>query len=109
MSVIVFAYGAKTLFRDVPARSLSPRDVLARIDSSPLRFGRYTDCAGALARAVKICYEQQRSQPAMPTRVYLLTDGPRRIQSIPEEYVVRQIPGEQLYKNLTEPLPLRIA
>ena len=40
--------------------------------------------------------------------VYLLTDGPRRVSSIPEEYVVRQISGEQLYKNLTDPLPLRI-
>ena len=40
--------------------------------------------------------------------VYLLTDGPRRIRSIPEEYVVRQISGEQLFNNLTQPLPLRI-
>ena len=40
--------------------------------------------------------------------VYLITDGPRKIRSIPEEYVVRQISGEQLIKNLTEPLPLRI-
>ena len=40
--------------------------------------------------------------------VYLLTDGPRKIRSIPEEYVVRQLTGKQLYKNVTEPLPLRI-
>jgi hypothetical protein len=40
--------------------------------------------------------------------VYLLTDGPRKIRMIPEEYVMRQISGEQLYKNLTELLPLRI-
>jgi len=40
--------------------------------------------------------------------VYLMTDGPRKIRSIPEEYVVRQISGEQLIKNLTQPLPLRI-
>ena len=40
--------------------------------------------------------------------VYLLTDGPRRIRSIPEEFVVRQLDGEQLVKNLTGPLPLRI-
>ena len=40
--------------------------------------------------------------------VYLLTDGPRKIRSIPEEYVVRQISGQQLYSNLTQPLPLRI-
>jgi hypothetical protein len=40
--------------------------------------------------------------------VYLVTDGPRKIRSIPEEYVVRQISGEQLIKNLTQPLPLRI-
>lgn len=40
--------------------------------------------------------------------VYLLTDGPRKIRAIPEEYVVRQISGKQLYQNLTQPLPLRI-
>jgi hypothetical protein len=40
--------------------------------------------------------------------VYLLTDGPRRIRSIPEEYVVRQLPGEELLRNVTQPLPLRI-
>ena len=40
--------------------------------------------------------------------VYLLTDGPRRVRSIPEEFVVRQLDGEQLVKNLTGPLPLRI-
>lgn len=40
--------------------------------------------------------------------VYLLTDGPRRIRRIPEEYVVRQIAGSQLIKNVTDPLPLRI-
>ncbi|MCG8586235.1 MAG: DUF2330 domain-containing protein, partial [Pirellulales bacterium] len=40
--------------------------------------------------------------------VYLLTDGPRKIRSIPEEYVVRQISGTQLFKNVTDLLPLRI-
>ena len=40
--------------------------------------------------------------------VYLLTDGPRKIRSIPEEYVVRQLSGRQLLQNVTEPLPLRI-
>ncbi|MEK6233087.1 MAG: DUF2330 domain-containing protein, partial [Planctomycetales bacterium] len=40
--------------------------------------------------------------------VYLVTDGPRKIRSIPEEYVVRQISGKQLFKNVTQPLPLRI-
>lgn len=40
--------------------------------------------------------------------VYLLTDGPRKIRSIPEEYVVRQISGDQLIKNVSNPLPLRI-
>ena len=40
--------------------------------------------------------------------VYLLTDGPRKIRSIPEEYVVRQIRGKQLFKNVSDPLPLRI-
>ena len=40
--------------------------------------------------------------------VYLLSDGPKKIRSIPEEYVVRQISGEQLYRNVTGLLPLRI-
>ena len=40
--------------------------------------------------------------------VYILTDEPKRVNHMPESYVVRQIPGAQLYKNLTEPLPLRI-
>ena len=40
--------------------------------------------------------------------VYVLTDGPVKIRSVPEEYVVRQIPGTKLYRNVTNPLPLRI-
>ena len=40
--------------------------------------------------------------------VYLLSDGPRRIRNIPEEFVQRQISGKQLIKNITKPLPLRI-
>jgi hypothetical protein len=40
--------------------------------------------------------------------VYILSDKPSKIQSIPEEYVVRQIPGSKLFRNVTEPLPLRI-
>ncbi len=40
--------------------------------------------------------------------VYLLTDSPRRIRHIPEEYVVRQVSGQQLVKNLTSLLPVRI-
>jgi hypothetical protein len=40
--------------------------------------------------------------------IYLLTDGPRKIRSIPEEYVVRQLTGEEVFRNVTQPLPLRI-
>ena len=40
--------------------------------------------------------------------VYLLTDQPKRIRAIPEEYVVRQLSGNQLIQNVTQPLPLRI-
>ena len=40
--------------------------------------------------------------------VYILSGEPMKIQSIPEEYVVRQISGKQLLQNLTGPLPLRI-
>ena len=40
--------------------------------------------------------------------VYILTDKPQKIRSIPEEYVVRQISGTALLRNVTGLLPLRI-
>ncbi len=40
--------------------------------------------------------------------VYLLTDSPKKIRAIPEEFVQRQISGANLIKNVTQPLPLRI-
>ena len=40
--------------------------------------------------------------------VYLLTRGGKKIRSIPEEYVVRQVSGKELVGNLNNPLPLRI-
>ncbi len=40
--------------------------------------------------------------------VYLVTDGPRKLRSIPEEFVVRQLTGGEVFRNVTEPLPLRI-
>lgn len=40
--------------------------------------------------------------------VYVLTGGPRKIRGIPETRVVRQISGDELYRNLTDPLPLRV-
>lgn len=75
LSVIVFGYGAKTLFRDVPAASLDPDEVLAKIHASPLLFTRYTDVAGAMKRAGKIAIAQLRANKAMPVRIYVLTDG----------------------------------
>ena len=40
--------------------------------------------------------------------VYLLTDGPKRINSISESAVRRQLSGNAIYRNLTDPLPLRL-
>lgn len=40
--------------------------------------------------------------------VYLLSKGGKKIRAIPEEYVVRQIAGEELVNNLTQPLAVRI-
>ena len=40
--------------------------------------------------------------------VYLLTDSPKAIHDIPEKNVKRQLSGDQLYLNLTQPLPLRV-
>lgn len=75
LSIVVFAYGAKTLLRDVPAASVTAEDVFRRIESSPFRFGKYTDIAGALKRAGKIAVDQLRAHRAMPVRICILTDG----------------------------------
>jgi hypothetical protein len=48
------------------------------------------------------------NEGTMHNIVYLLTDGPRKMRSIPEESVVRQLTGEELLRNVTQPLPLRI-
>ncbi|MCG3134116.1 MAG: hypothetical protein HMLKMBBP_01402 [Planctomycetes bacterium] len=75
LSVVLFAYGAETVLRDVPASKLDPREVLRKIDQSKLRFGRYTDVVGALGRAGRIAYDAVRTNKAMPVRIFLLTDG----------------------------------
>ncbi|MDA0841035.1 MAG: DUF2330 domain-containing protein [Planctomycetota bacterium] len=41
-------------------------------------------------------------------RVYFLSDRPVRIEQLPEEFVKRRVAGEQLLKNLTEPLPIKL-
>ena len=38
--------------------------------------------------------------------VYLLSDDPLKIDDVPASLVVRQLDGEQVYQNLTEPLPV---
>ncbi|MCP4804600.1 MAG: DUF2330 domain-containing protein [Proteobacteria bacterium] len=38
--------------------------------------------------------------------VYMLSDDPVRLDDISDQLVVRQVDGEQVYQNLTEPLPV---
>lgn len=40
--------------------------------------------------------------------VYVLADEPLSIRNVPSEYVVRQVPGSRLHRNLTRPLPVRV-
>jgi Uncharacterized protein conserved in bacteria (DUF2330) len=40
--------------------------------------------------------------------VYLLADQPMRASNLPKELVVQQLSGDELYRNLTEPLPYKI-
>ncbi|MCA8917126.1 MAG: DUF2330 domain-containing protein [Planctomycetes bacterium] len=40
--------------------------------------------------------------------LYILSDDPSAVADIPLDLVKRQVSGEQLYLNLTQPLPLRI-
>ncbi len=48
------------------------------------------------------------NEGSMHNIVYLLTNGPRKIRSIPEEFVMRQLSGDEVFRNVTQPLPLRI-
>jgi uncharacterized protein YegL len=75
LSVVVFAHGAETLFREVPAKELSPRRLLDAIDKCTLRFTRYTDIVGALGRAGRIAHDSVQKHKALPVRIYVLTDG----------------------------------
>lgn len=75
LSVIVFAYGAQTLIKGVPASQLNARDVITELDHSPLRFGRYTDIVGALSRAGRIAYDFHKRDRRIPLRISVLTDG----------------------------------
>ncbi len=74
-SLVVFARGRKTLLHAVPAHTLDPTDVLARVAESPLLFTDYTDLAGALGRAGRIAYDSHRAHPALPVRIYVMSDG----------------------------------
>jgi hypothetical protein len=39
---------------------------------------------------------------------YVLTDEPKRINHISKHHVKRQVSGDKLYRNVTEPLPVRV-
>ena len=75
VSIVLYAYGSETLLRNVPSKSIDPRDVLKQIDHSPLRFGRYTDVVGAMQRSGVLAKKSLQANRAMPVRIYLLTDG----------------------------------
>jgi hypothetical protein len=40
--------------------------------------------------------------------VYLLADQPMRASNLPKDLVTRQLSGDDLYRNVTEPLPFKI-
>lgn len=75
LSVVVFARGAQTLFRAIPASSLTANELLSTVRNSKYLFGRYSDAVGALSRATRIGLESHRSNRALPVRIVLLTDG----------------------------------
>lgn len=97
-----------------PKQAVDPRPGMRKVDSG-LPAGATFD---GHVQAMGFRFETDR--PVIPMRlstfnegdlhniVYLLSDQPQKLRSVPEEYVVRQLPGEQLFRNLTEPLPLRI-
>jgi hypothetical protein len=66
-----------------------------------------------------MAFRFESAEPVVPMRlsvfngedprnvVYMLTDDPVRMDDVSTDLVVRQVTGEQLYSNLTEPLPVQ--
>ncbi len=75
VSVVIFSMGAEVLIRGQAARRIGREPFFEALENSPMCFGRYTDVAGALSRAGRIAFDQVKSNPLLPTRIYLLTDG----------------------------------
>ena len=75
LTVILFAHGANTLYRAIPASQLAADDLLSAVRESPLLYTRYSDAVGALSRATRIALESHRRNLALPVRIVLLTDG----------------------------------
>src|SRR5262249_12723114 len=105
VSAVAFGDGAKTLFRDIPARQLAASDAIRMIESAPLRLTKGADVAGALKRAGKIACEQLRAQRAMPIRACIVADTRpsdllrtsavmTRIRSLPIEFEALSFGGD---------------
>jgi len=75
LSVVVFARGAQTLFRAIPASSITANELLTAVRNSKYLFGTYSDAVGALSRASRIGLDSHRSNRALPVRIVFLTDG----------------------------------
>jgi hypothetical protein len=102
----------KTRVAQKPGVDPKPRmkDVTSKLPSGAT-FDGYVQGMGFRFKTDKLVVPMRLSaynEGDLRNVVYLLTDGPRRIRSIPEEYVVRQLTGADLHGNLTAPLPLRV-
>lgn len=97
-----------------PKRGVDPQPGIRKVDPNlpaGASFDGHVQAMGFRFHVDKLVVPMRLSafnEGELRNVVYLLTDGPKRIRSIPEEYVVRQVSGEQLHRNVTAPLPLRI-
>src|SRR4029453_5284787 len=94
--------------------NVDPKPRMQRVDTklpTGANFDGHGEAMGFPFKTDKLILPMRLSaynEGEMHNIVYLLTDGPRKIRSIPEEYVVRQLTGRKLFPNVTQPLPLGI-
>jgi Uncharacterized protein conserved in bacteria (DUF2330) len=95
-------------------KGVNPRPGMRRVKSklpAGSSFSGHVQAMGFRFRTRKLVVPMRLSAfngGRMRNIVYVLTNGPQRINHIPSKYVVRQLPGWKLHRNLTRPLPLRV-
>jgi hypothetical protein len=95
-------------------KGVNPRPGLRKVNSklpTGSSFDGHVQAMGFRFRTKKLVVPMRLSafnEGRLRNIVYVLADRPMRINDIASKYVVRQLPGPKVFRNLTKPLPFRL-